>query len=114
MDFKRKISADKLGKVLVLGAGVTGSAVADYLQTQGQRVESFDVVDEDSLDVTKHYDFCIASPGISEFSEFYAKAKSCSEEVISEVEFAFRESEANSTWFAINGTNGKTNTTVLT
>lgn len=114
MDFKRKISADKFGKVLVLGAGVTGSAVADYLQGQKHRLDSFEIVDEASLDATKHYDICIASPGISEFSDFYKKAKECSDEVISEVEFAFRESEAGSVWVAITGTNGKTTTTALT
>ena len=114
MDFKRKHSKQNLGKVLVLGKGVTGRAVEEYLLAQGSRVEELDVVDEDTLDTSKAYDLCIASPGISEFSEFYMAAMNVSKEVISEVEFAWRESEKESTWIAITGTNGKTTTTALT
>lgn len=60
------------------------------------------------------YDLCIASPGISENSPFYRSAAAASAEVISEVEFAWRESDASSKWVAITGTNGKTTTTALT
>ena len=114
MDFKRKHSKQNLGKVLVLGKGVTGTAVEKYLAAQGSRVKGVDVVDETNLDVSKNYDLCIASPGISEFSEFYMAAMGVSGEVISEVEFAWRESEVDSKWIAITGTNGKTTTTALT
>ena len=114
MDFKRKHSKHNLGKVLVLGKGVTGVAVEKYLKAQGSRVEELDVVNEDTLNTSRAYDLCIASPGISEFSEFYMVAMRVSKEVISEVEFAWRESEKESTWIAITGTNGKTTTTALT
>ena len=60
------------------------------------------------------YDLCIASPGISENAPFYRSALAASAEVISEVEFAWRESDASSKWVAITGTNGKTTTTALT
>ena len=113
MDYKRKRSKQNLGKILVLGKGVTGRAVEEYLFCQGTRVESLDVVDEDTLDTSKAYDICITSPGISEFSEFYMAAMNASKEIISEVEFAWRESEKESTWIAITGTNGKTTTTAL-
>ena len=113
MDFNRKISNDKLGKVLIAGKGVTGLAVQSYLNNQGSRVTLVDLVEEPTLDDSKLYDLCITSPGISEFSEFYKKLKLVAEEVISEVEFAFRESEKNSRWIAITGTNGKTTTTAL-
>ena len=59
------------------------------------------------------YDVCIVSPGISQFSRFYENAKAASTEVISEVEFAWRESPADSRWVAVTGTNGKTTTTSL-
>lgn len=62
---------------------------------------------------SQSYDVCIASPGISEFSDFYQEAQAVSAEVMSEVEFAWRESDVNSTWVAITGTNGKTTTTEL-
>lgn len=59
------------------------------------------------------FDLCIASPGISYFSDMYQDAKRVSVETISEVEFAWRESPADSVWAAITGTNGKTTTTSL-
>ena len=57
---------------------------------------------------------CIASPGISEFSELYRSAAAVSDEVVSEVELAWRESDDSSTWVAVTGTNGKTTVTALT
>ena len=56
---------------------------------------------------------CIASPGISQFSAFYEAAAAVSAEVISEVEFAWRESAADSRWVAVTGTNGKTTACAL-
>ena len=57
------------------------------------------------------FDLCIASPGIPYWAELYQDALRFSDEVISEVEFAWRESAADSRWVAITGTNGKTTTT---
>ena len=59
------------------------------------------------------YDLCIASPGISQFSDFYGSAQAAAAEVVSEVEFAWRESAADAKWVAVTGTNGKTTTTAL-
>ena len=59
------------------------------------------------------FDLCIASPGISQFSAFYEAAAAVSAEVISEVEFAWRESAADSRWVAVTGTNGKTTACAL-
>ena len=67
----------------------------------------------DTEEVTGSYDLCVASPGISENSAFYQSAASCSKELISEVELAWRESAKDSVWVAITGTNGKTTTTSL-
>jgi UDP-N-acetylmuramoylalanine--D-glutamate ligase len=126
----------KLGRVLVLGLGKSGAAVARYcLQRLGGRVQSVTVyagaatpassalgeeltqagarVLFDAEDVRGAYDVCIASPGISQFGAFYRTAEEASQEVVSEVEFAWRESAADATWVAITGTNGKTTTTAL-
>lgn len=126
-----------LGRVLVLGLGVSGMAVARYLlPLLGSRVETLTVAtgaadaearawaDEaraqgavvlfDHETVEGSYDLCIASPGISQFSDFYRSAERACGEVISEVEFAWRESAADARWIAITGTNGKTTTTALT
>ena len=114
MDFKHKHTNERLGTVLVLGKGVTGRAVFEYLKSQNTRLFELDFLDESTFDEKKKYDLTIASPGISEFSQLYLKAKHNSAEIISEIEFAWRESEVDSRWIAITGTNGKTTTTALT
>ncbi len=126
-----------LGDVLVLGLGKSGKAASSYCaRLLGDRVSSLTVaagsytdaaheyaqdleargatVLFDTYQFTRSYDLCIASPGISQFSDFYRAAEAAATEVISEVEFAWRESAADSTWVAITGTNGKTTTTALT
>ena len=133
----RKLAPAHLGSVLVLGLGKSGKAVADYcLSLLGTRVEAVAVAagaptDEalawadrarrrgalvlfDHEAIEGSYDLCIASPGISQFSDFYRSAAAKSGEIVSEVEFAWRESAADSKWVAITGTNGKTTTTALT
>lgn len=131
----RKAAPEKLGRVLVLGLGKTGGAVCDYLLDQGARIESLTVADGAASEANREtalrleslgarvllgtdafaerYDLCIASPGISQFSDFYQNALAASTELISEVEFAWRESAHDSVWIAITGTNGKTTTTAL-
>lgn len=131
----RKAAPVHLGKVLVIGLGKTGEAVCDYCLDQGDRIESLTVaagartdasekvgerlaargarVRFDTTDFEETYDLCIASPGISQFSEFYEHAAAHAAEIISEVEFAWRESARDSVWVAITGTNGKTTTTAL-
>lgn len=124
----------KLGDVCVLGLGKTGEAVAEYLLAQRDdgRVSSVTVVggaksapSDESLalehegakvvygteDVEGDFDLAIASPGISEFSDFYANGKAASKEIIGEPELAWRESPER--WVGITGTNGKTTTTTL-
>lgn len=125
-----------LGKVLVLGLGKSGKAVSSYCKNLlGSRVDTLTIaagadnpaarefaasLEErgvevlfETYDFSESYDICIASPGISEFSDFYQAAKRVAREVVSEVEFAWRESSADSVWIAITGTNGKTTTTAL-
>ncbi|WP_293844252.1 UDP-N-acetylmuramoyl-L-alanine--D-glutamate ligase [uncultured Parolsenella sp.] len=124
----------KLGDVCVLGLGKTGEAVAEYLLSQRDdgRVSSVTVVggaksapSDESLalehegakvvygteDVEGDFDLAISSPGISEFSDFYANGKAASKEIIGEPELAWRESPER--WVGITGTNGKTTTTTL-
>ncbi len=132
----KKRAPRDLGRVLVLGLGKSGTIAARYcLELVGERVQSVTVyggqgspeslrmgkelqaagaaVLFDTEDVQGEYDVCIASPGISQFGSFYQAACQASGEVVSEVEFAWRESNADSTWVAITGTNGKTTTTAL-
>lgn len=62
--------------------------------------------------VEGRYDICVASPGISEFSEFFRNAGSVCGEIMGEPEFAWRLSPER--WCTITGTNGKTTVTSLT
>ena len=124
------------GDVLILGLGKSGKAAASYcLNLLGGRVKSVTIAAGEKNDAALEfaarcealgahvvfdmytfkdtYDVCIVSPGISQFSRFYENAKAASTEVISEVEFAWRESPADTRWVAVTGTNGKTTTTSL-
>ena len=131
--------ADNLGNVLVLGLGKSGRAAARYCAgLLGTRVDGVFVVDGVCTDETMAFlesieqpgvgyafgddalagpgtafDLCIASPGIPYWHDLYVAGEKLSRELISEIEFAWRESEADSTWVAITGTNGKTTTTSL-
>ena len=120
--------------LLVLGQGSTGLDVAAWGAAHlGGRVESVTVYGggasepngrtraleaagvafvHGTEDVQGRYDVCVASPGISEFSGFFASAVAASGEVMGEPEFAYRLSPER--WCAITGTNGKTTTTSLT
>ena len=120
------------GKVCVLGWGMTGQAVTEYLSRLiGQRVNELTVytgrtktddITEERLkksgvrvingeEVSGSYDICITSPGISFRSGFYKSAEKCSEEIISEPELAFRENP--NLWIGVTGTSGKTTIVAL-
>ena len=139
----KKFAPEHLGRVLILGLGKSGHAALDYLlPLMGTRVSALavaaggdtpaaradaerakaagaavefgnDAVAPLMQAVGGSFDLCIASPGIPEISDFFQSAKAASAELISEVEFAWRESAEESTWVAITGTNGKTTTTSL-
>lgn len=104
----------KLGTVCVLGLGKTGFSVAEYLcRLIGTRVESLHIyageksefamksadkflrkgatVSFDDKTIVHKYDLCVASPGIPEVSDIMKSAHENCEEVISEVELAWRE-----------------------
>ena len=125
-------SPDQLGKVLVVGLGGTGVAVAEYcLERLYTRVSSVTVVDGREGDpevvarleaagarvltnvrgVAEAFDLAVVSPGIPHHTPLYESVRACASEVIGEPEFAWRESPAR--WLAITGTNGKTTTTSL-
>ncbi len=135
-DTSKKKAPVSLGSVLILGLGKSGKAAAAYCaDLLGSRVDKLVIAAGEQNDAsraaaaeyqakgatvlfdtyrfTDQYDLCIVSPGISENSDFYQAAKAASAEVVSEVEFAWRESAADSVWVAITGTNGKTTTTSL-
>ena len=129
-----------IGRVLVLGLGKSGKSVTKYCaDLLGTRVSSLFVAAGTRNDDSEAFlaqladrgveyafgdtalerfagdetafDICIASPGIPYWHELYELGSSLSRELVSEVEFAWRESAPESVWVAITGTNGKTTTT---
>lgn len=141
LETTHKHAPQTLGRVLILGLGKSGQAAARYcadllgsrvrelyvaagvasptseafareLETAGATVAFGDEALQAFAEVAP-FDICIVSPGISEFSDLYLRAQSLSDEIMSEVEFAWRESAPESTWIAISGTNGKTTVTSL-
>lgn len=139
----RKDAPLSLGSVLVLGLGKSGRAAVEYcLELLGDRVttlavaagertaasEEFaavarargalvafgdDAVHELAVRCEGHFDLCIPSPGIPPFSPLYQAAVKLADEVVAEVEFAWRESAPESRWVAVTGTNGKTTACAL-
>jgi len=102
--------AKHLGRVCVVGLGVTGMAVVRYLETHKDRVDEVVLVEGD-VEVEGRFDLIVISPGIAPHSALYKSAARATNDLISEIEFAYRESKNR--WVAITGTNGKTTTTAL-
>ncbi len=108
--------------VLILGAGVTGIAVARSLSVKGaavefaddqvSEIESFKVLNTAEVAVGK-YEFIVVSPGWKESHPLITKAKASNIRLVNEIDLAwsFRaEVVPNQKWIALTGTNGKTTT----
>jgi len=120
-------------KVAVLGAGLSGTAAALLLLSEGADVTVLDSADEKTLlkstienlrtrGVEVHcgsaaeqnsssYDFVVLSPGIDPISPLATNFSSRKIEIMGELELGFRS--VNLPVIAITGTNGKTTTTEL-
>jgi len=124
----------RLGHILVLGLGASGAAAARHcaalLGGDVESVTAADAADTPELralasdlegmgvqvrlgatGLDGHWGLCIASPGIPPHSPLMSAAVAHCDEVVSEIEFAYRRSACP--WVAITGTNGKTTTTAL-
>ncbi len=120
-----------MSRILVLGLGRAGTAAARHALAAGDEVTVYAGLaasNKDAAvvelakagaqvvcgteDVSGSYDLCVASPGISANSSFYAAGRAHATELVGECEYAFRLSSQD--WIAITGTNGKTTTTALT
>lgn len=110
-------------RVLILGGGVTGSAVAKIIEQLGSSVR---IADEKPLpDFSNHpindltnldYDFAVVSPGWKPAHPLIKALVDAGVSITNEVDIAwhFRNlHRPNQKWVAITGTNGKTSTTEL-
>jgi len=109
-------------KVLILGAGITGLAVARTLKVKGADIsfvdekistyESFHFLNSDGVKVLD-YDFIVVSPGWQEKHPLIVAARESGVRLVNEIDLAwsFRaEIAPNQRWIALTGTNGKTTT----
>lgn len=111
--------------VLILGAGVTGLAVARSLRAKGAAIvfaddqvtsvedpETFQVLQSDQVKV-EGYSFIVVSPGWKESHPIIQSAKAANIRLVNEIDLAwsFRaELVPGQKWIALTGTNGKTTT----
>lgn len=101
-------------KIAVVGAGVTGAAVLDFLVMRGINADIFDEKSPGALrEVQARYDLAIVSPGWRVEHPILVALHSGGCELISEIDFSWivkEEIAPDQKWIALTGTNGKTTT----
>ena len=108
--------------VLILGAGVTGIAVARSLSAKGasilfaddqvESVDGFNISKTEQISV-ESFSFLVISPGWKESHPLIVKAQAAGIRLVNEIDLAwsFRtELVPGQKWIALTGTNGKTTT----
>ena len=113
-------------RTLILGAGVTGIAVARSLAKRGalvsiaddhvSEVDGFSVAHSNSFDV-KNFDSVVVSPGWKSDHPLISKAISSGIRITNEIDLAWSlraDLAPNQRWIALTGTNGKTTTVEMT
>lgn len=108
-------------RFLILGAGVTGSAVARALSARGGLVSiaddhSPDAIEPDSVDL-KNFDAVVISPGWRQDHPLVGKVLSSGLKILNEIDLAWdirSEIAPQQKWLALTGTNGKTTTVEMT
>jgi UDP-N-acetylmuramoylalanine--D-glutamate ligase len=108
-------------RFLVLGAGVTGSAVARSLQARGGIVAITDDVATDALKPEavdlNNYDAVVISPGWRQDHPLVIKVLASDLKILNEIDLAWQiraEMAPGQKWLALTGTNGKTTTVEMT
>ena len=104
-------------RFLILGAGVTGSAVASSLRSRGGLVtitddNAQDALRPESVDLA-NFDAVVISPGWRQDHPLVVKALSSNLHILNEIDLAWQirsELAPQQKWLALTGTNGKTTT----
>jgi UDP-N-acetylmuramoylalanine--D-glutamate ligase len=104
-------------RFLILGAGVTGSAVARSVQARGGLVtiaddNAHDAVKPESVELT-NFDAVVISPGWRQDHPLVVKVLASALQILNEVDLAWQirsEIAPGQKWLALTGTNGKTTT----
>jgi UDP-N-acetylmuramoylalanine--D-glutamate ligase len=104
-------------RFLILGAGVTGSAVAASLKSRGGVVtiaddNAHDAVKPESIELSD-FDAVVISPGWRQEHPLVVKVLASGLEILNEIDLAWQihtEVAPGQKWLALTGTNGKTTT----
>ena len=99
-------------QVIVLGAGRSGVASAEFLRRRGATVRMYDdrlLADQGEELFCHTYDFAVISPGIPPSIHAVTRLKECGVPILSELDLAYINSPSRHI-VAISGTNGKTTT----
>jgi UDP-N-acetylmuramoylalanine--D-glutamate ligase len=104
-------------RILILGAGVTGSAVAKALKSRGDLVtitddNSHDAVKPENVDLA-NFDAVVISPGWRQDHPLVKKVLASKLQILNEIDLAWQirtEIAPGQKWLALTGTNGKTTT----
>jgi UDP-N-acetylmuramoylalanine--D-glutamate ligase len=109
-------------RILVAGAGVTGTACARALEKRGSLVtivdekvtalEGLKVINPAAVNFS-NFDLLLVSPGWREDHPVVLAARTARIALINEVDLAWSIKPANQRWIALTGTNGKTTTVEL-
>ncbi|TFZ40093.1 UDP-N-acetylmuramoyl-L-alanine--D-glutamate ligase [Soehngenia longivitae] len=117
--------------VLVLGVGMTGISVLNFLKSKTNNIYVYDdlpypdivrklnnagiydvVIVDSKSKLISNMDIIITSPGFPPYHEVIVKAKSSLIPIISDIELAYHYRKSSNI-YGITGTNGKTTSTVL-
>ena len=110
-------------KILIAGAGVTGTAAARALRKRGAEITLVDekVVHDSEFSILKpkevsivDFDTLLISPGWREDHPLVLAARKHEIEIINEIDLAWSLKPASQKWLGLTGTNGKTSTVELT
>jgi len=109
-------------KILILGAGVTGNAVARSLTKRGAVItiadknpsaeSDYNIIDTEKVSI-KDYDSVVVSPGWRQDHRLIVQAQKSGIKLLNEVDLAWHirsDIAPKQKWLALTGTNGKTTT----
>ena len=104
-------------RILILGAGVTGSAVAKALKSRGGLAtitddNSHDAVKPENVDLA-NFDAVVISPGWRQDHPLVKKVLASKLQILNEIDLAWQirtDVSPGQKWLALTGTNGKTTT----
>ena len=105
-------------EILILGGGVTGRALANFLEKHQINFLIFDEKSDQNIDEILNksghfFNLAIVSPGWRKDHFVIERLKDLKIEIISEIDFAWRMKciiAPDQQWIAVTGTNGKTTT----